>query len=36
MTEKNHSLSYNDEGDDIDAGNALIEQIKGAAKRTRR
>ena len=36
MTEKNQSLSYKDAGVDIDAGNALIEKIKGAAKRTRR
>ncbi|MDG1310466.1 MAG: phosphoribosylformylglycinamidine cyclo-ligase [Porticoccaceae bacterium] len=36
MTEKTHSLSYKDAGVDIDAGNALIEKIKGAAKRTRR
>jgi phosphoribosylformylglycinamidine cyclo-ligase len=35
MTEKK-SLSYKDAGVDIDAGNALIEKIKGAAKRTRR
>ena len=35
MTE-NKSLSYKDAGVDIDAGNALIEKIKGAAKRTRR
>ena len=31
-----HSLSYKDAGVDIDAGNALIERIKGVAKRTRR
>lgn len=30
------SLSYKDAGVDIDAGNALVERIKGAAKRTRR
>ena len=36
MTEKTQSLSYKDAGVDIDAGNALIEKIKGAAKRTRR
>ncbi|MBT7963129.1 MAG: phosphoribosylformylglycinamidine cyclo-ligase [Porticoccaceae bacterium] len=36
MSEKNQSLSYKDAGVDIDAGNALIEKIKGAAKRTRR
>jgi len=29
-------LSYKDAGVDIDAGNALIERIKGVAKRTRR
>lgn len=36
MTDKPQSLSYRDAGVDIDAGNALIEKIKGAAKRTRR
>ena len=36
MTVKKQSLSYKDAGVDIDAGNALIEKIKGAAKRTRR
>ncbi|KRP19654.1 MAG: phosphoribosylformylglycinamidine cyclo-ligase [Porticoccaceae bacterium] len=36
MTEKTQSLSYKDAGVDIDAGNALVEKIKGAAKRTRR
>ena len=36
MTNKSQSLSYRDAGVDIDAGNALIEKIKGAAKRTRR
>jgi phosphoribosylformylglycinamidine cyclo-ligase len=36
MTENTQSLSYRDAGVDIDAGNALIEKIKGAAKRTRR
>ncbi len=36
MTNKSKSLSYRDAGVDIDAGNALIEKIKGAAKRTRR
>jgi phosphoribosylformylglycinamidine cyclo-ligase len=30
------SLNYKDAGVDIDAGNALIERIKGVAKRTRR
>ena len=36
MTNKSQSLSYRDAGVDIDAGSALIEKIKGAAKRTRR
>jgi phosphoribosylformylglycinamidine cyclo-ligase len=36
MTSKIQSLSYKDAGVDIDAGNALVEKIKGAAKRTRR
>jgi len=35
MTDKK-SLSYKDAGVDIDAGNALVERIKGVAKRTRR
>jgi len=30
------SLSYKDAGVDIDAGNALVERIKGVSKRTRR
>ena len=30
------SLSYKDAGVDIDAGNALVERIKGVAKRTSR
>jgi phosphoribosylformylglycinamidine cyclo-ligase len=30
------SLSYKDAGVDIDAGNALVERIRGVAKRTRR
>ena len=34
--EKSPSLSYKDAGVDIDAGNALVERIKGVAKRTRR
>jgi phosphoribosylformylglycinamidine cyclo-ligase len=33
---KNSSLSYKDAGVDIDAGNALVERIKGVVKRTRR
>ncbi|UTF60199.1 phosphoribosylformylglycinamidine cyclo-ligase [Gilvimarinus sp. DA14] len=37
MSEKTPtSLSYKDAGVDIDAGNALVERIKGVAKRTRR
>ena len=32
----NPSLSYRDAGVDIDAGNALVERIKGVSKRTRR
>jgi|SRR5690554_1857473 len=37
MSEKTpQSLSYKDAGVDIDAGNALVERIKGIAKRTRR
>ena len=30
------SLSYKDAGVDIDAGNALVERIKGVAKKTMR
>ncbi|EEB46112.1 putative phosphoribosylformylglycinamidine cyclo-ligase [Providencia alcalifaciens DSM 30120] len=30
------SLSYKDAGVDIDAGNALVERIKGVVKETRR
>ncbi len=33
---KSPSLSYKDAGVDIDAGNALVERIKGVAKRTSR
>lgn len=33
---KGQSLSYKDAGVDIDAGNALVDRIKGVAKRTRR
>jgi phosphoribosylformylglycinamidine cyclo-ligase len=36
MTDKKTSLSYKDAGVDIDAGNALVERIKGVAKRTAR
>lgn len=32
----NQSISYKDAGVDIDAGNALVERIKGVAKRTSR
>ena len=35
-TPSNVSLSYKDAGVDINAGNALVERIKGVAKRTRR
>lgn len=34
--EKPSSLSYKDAGVDIDAGNALVERVKGIAKSTRR
>ncbi|GAA0553439.1 MULTISPECIES: phosphoribosylformylglycinamidine cyclo-ligase [Rheinheimera] len=36
VSEQKTSLSYKDAGVDIDAGNALVERIKGAVKRTRR
>ena len=36
MTERKNGLTYADAGVDIDAGNALVERIKPAAKRTAR
>jgi phosphoribosylformylglycinamidine cyclo-ligase len=36
MNDPRPSLSYKDAGVDIDAGDALVERIKGVAKRTRR
>lgn len=36
MSEQKPSLSYKDAGVDIDAGNALVERIKGVTKRTKR
>ncbi|HBR63976.1 MAG TPA: phosphoribosylformylglycinamidine cyclo-ligase, partial [Rhodobacteraceae bacterium] len=36
MTNSKDGLTYADAGVDIDAGNALVEQIKPAAKRTTR
>jgi phosphoribosylformylglycinamidine cyclo-ligase len=36
VSEQKQSLSYKDAGVDIDAGNALVERIKGAVKKTRR
>jgi phosphoribosylformylglycinamidine cyclo-ligase len=36
VSEQKQSLSYKDAGVDIDAGNALVENIKGAVKRTKR
>ncbi|RUO26016.1 phosphoribosylformylglycinamidine cyclo-ligase [Aliidiomarina minuta] len=36
MSEQKKSLSYKDAGVDIDAGNALVERIKGVTKRTTR
>jgi len=35
-TDTQKSISYKDAGGDIDAGNALVERIKGTAKKTRR
>ncbi|PPC74163.1 phosphoribosylformylglycinamidine cyclo-ligase [Pokkaliibacter plantistimulans] len=35
-TDQKKSLSYKDAGVDIDAGNALVERIKGVASRTKR
>jgi phosphoribosylformylglycinamidine cyclo-ligase len=36
MSDQNKSLSYKDAGVDIDAGNALVNNIKGVVKKTRR
>jgi phosphoribosylformylglycinamidine cyclo-ligase len=36
MSERKHGLTYADAGVDIDAGNALVERIKPAARRTSR
>lgn len=36
MSEQKQSLSYKDAGVDIDAGNTLVERIKGVVKKTRR
>ncbi|HBZ44456.1 MAG TPA: phosphoribosylformylglycinamidine cyclo-ligase [Maritimibacter sp.] len=36
MTDKQNGITYADAGVDIDAGNALVERIKPAAKRTNR
>jgi phosphoribosylformylglycinamidine cyclo-ligase len=36
VSDKKPSLSYKDAGVDIDAGNALVERIKGVTKRTKR
>lgn len=35
-TDNNTPISYKDAGVDIDAGNALVDRIKGVAKRTAR
>ena len=34
MTDKRNGITYAEAGVDIDAGNALVERIKPAAKRT--
>lgn len=36
MTEQKNAVTYADAGVDIDAGNALVDRIKPAAKRTAR
>lgn len=36
MSEQKQSLSYKDAGVDIDAGNVLVERIKGVVKKTKR
>jgi phosphoribosylformylglycinamidine cyclo-ligase len=36
VSEQKQSLSYKDAGVDIDAGNALVERIKGVVKKTKR
>lgn len=35
-SDRKTSLSYKDAGVDIDAGNALVDRIKGVVKKTRR